>query len=486
MIAKIVFYLWVFLNLLLAIYIFLELVLLLFALLAPKKHKKKDMNGWPKVTVQLPVYNEKYVVERLIEAVCNLNYPKDRIDIQVLDDSTDETSEIIEKQIGPLQKEGISITHVKRKDREGFKAGALDHAMEFCKGEFIAIFDADFIPDPDFLINAMPYFQNEKIGFVQTRWSHINEKFSFITRAQAIMLNTHFSVEHLGRSHSGAFINFNGTAGVWRKSCIESAGGWHADTLTEDLDLSFRAQMKGWKFKYLFSVESPSELPVTVDAYKTQQFRWSKGAAECFRKNVGKLWSSGSGFWPKIVGTAHMLNSSVFIVVLLLILVSPAVYWMTSEGMVDIASAAFISNLSLGMTASIALLFFFGHLMTSHSKWKEALFFLPNFYLFLALSVSISAYMVFGIFQGFFGMRSDFNRTPKYNIRINDNRTLKLEYSFKKEQSILLVELIILIFGMVILGTGVYDRNFFMINYGLIICVGYVLNVFFPKRIFRF
>ncbi|MCW5518526.1 glycosyltransferase family 2 protein [Aureitalea sp. L0-47] len=485
MIAKIVFYLWVLLNLLLAIYILLELLLLLFALLAPKKNPKKDLKEWPKVTVQLPVFNEKYVVERLIEAVCALKYPKDLLEIQVLDDSTDETSEIIAKQIASLQIKGISIKHVQRKDRKGFKAGALDHAMEFCEGEFIAIFDADFIPDPDFLLNAIPYFQNEKIGFVQTRWSHINEKFSFITRAQAIMLNTHFSVEHLGRSHSGAFINFNGTAGVWRKSCIENAGGWHDDTLTEDLDLSFRAQMKGWKFKYLFNVESPSELPVTLDAYKTQQFRWSKGAAECFRKNIGKLWTSKSGIWPKIVGTAHMLNSSVFIIVLLLILVSPAIYWMANEGMVDVASAAFISNLSLGMTASIALLFFLGHLMTARSKWKEALFFLPNFYLFLALSVSISAYMVMGILQGYFGMRSDFNRTPKYNIRINDNRSLKLEYSFKKEQSILLVELIILGFGALILATGLYDRNFFMINYGLIICIGYVLNVFFPKRIFR-
>jgi cellulose synthase/poly-beta-1,6-N-acetylglucosamine synthase-like glycosyltransferase len=485
MIAKSVFYLWVLLNLVLAVYILLELILLLFALFAPKKNTKKELKEWPKVTVQLPVFNEKYVVERLIESVCNLHYPKELLEIQVLDDSTDETSEIVARQVALFQKKGILIDHVQRKDRKGFKAGALDQAMEFCEGEYIAIFDADFIPDPDFLRNAIPYFQDEKIGFVQTRWSHINEKFSFITRAQAIMLNTHFSVEHLGRSHSGAFINFNGTAGVWRKSCIENAGGWQDDTLTEDLDLSFRAQMKGWKFKYLFNVESPSELPVTLDAYKTQQFRWSKGAAECFRKNIGKLWTSKSGIWPKIVGTAHMLNSSVFIIVLLLILVSPAIYWMTTEGLVSITSATFISNLSMLMTAAIALLFFFGHLMTSRSKWKEAFFFLPNFYMFLALSVSISAYMVMGILQGFFGLRSDFNRTPKYNIRINDNRSLKLEYSFKKEQNILLVELVILLFGIFILATGIYDRNFFMINYGLIICVGYILNVFFSKRIFR-
>lgn len=485
MIAKTVFYIWVALNIILASYIFMEVILLVFALFAPKKNEKKKLDRWPMVTVQLPVFNEKYVVERLIDAVCALNYPTNKLEIQLLDDSTDETSELIGQKIANLDSSSPTVHHIRRKNRKGFKAGALDYGMEISEGEFIAIFDADFIPDPEFLMNAIPYFQDERTGFVQTRWSHINEKFSFITRAQAIMLNTHFSVEHLGRAQSGAFINFNGTAGVWRKRCVEDAGGWHSDTLTEDLDLSFRAQMKGWNFKYLFNIESPAELPVTLDAYKTQQFRWSKGAAECFRKNFKTLWSSSSGIWPKIVGTTHMLNSSVFIIVLLLILVSPCVYWLTNQGYIDTASSGVISNLSLLTTAAIAVLFFFGHIMSSKNKWKAALLFIPNFYMFLALSVSISTYMVFGILQGFGGYRSDFNRTPKYNIRINDNRTLKLEYAFKKEQSIWLVEVLVLIFGMIILMTGIYDRNFFMINYGLIIFIGYVINVFFSRRIFR-
>ena len=210
----------------------------------------------PYVTVQLPVFNEMYVIERLINAVCEFDYPRNRLEIQVLDDGNDESVEIAAKLIAEKQKLGIDIQHIRRTDRQGFKAGALDFAMPISEGQFIAIFDADFIPDPLFLKNTIPHFNNPKIGVVQTRWTHINEKFSFITRAQAIMLNTHFSIEHLGRTSSGAFINFNGTAGVWRKRCIEDAGGWQADTLTEDLDLSFRAQIKGWKFKYLFDTES--------------------------------------------------------------------------------------------------------------------------------------------------------------------------------------------------------------------------------------
>ena len=390
MLGNILFYFWMMLNILLFLYISLEIILLIYTLLAKKKNKNIKLTSFPKVTIQLPVYNEKFVVERLIDSVVKIDYPTDKLEIQILDDSSDETSDIIKEKVAHYKNEGFKINHIQRWNRIGYKAGALDYGLKICEGEFIAIFDADFVPDKNFLLHTISYFNNSKVGVVQTRWTHINEKFSFITRAQSIMLNFHFSVEHLGRTTSGAFVNFNGTAGIWRKSCIEDSGGWHADTLTEDLDLSFRAQIKGWEFKYLFDTESPAELPITLDAYKTQQFRWSKGAAECVRKNTKPLWTSKSTFWSKLVGTAHLINSSIFIIVFLLILTSPVVFWLSKQGLVHYSNSNFIPYTSLFITISITVMFFTGHLIVSKNKWREILFFLPNFYMFLVMSLSIS------------------------------------------------------------------------------------------------
>ncbi|MFW6222357.1 MAG: cellulose synthase family protein, partial [Bacteroidota bacterium] len=231
----------------------------------------------PFVTVQLPVYNEYYVVERLIDAVASLHYPKERLEIQVLDDSTDDTYDIIKRKVKEIQQSEINIKHLYRNDRIGYKAGALQYGLNQAEGEFIAIFDADFVPEPDFLINTLPQFDNEQVGMVQTRWGHINENYSLLTRMQAFGLNAHFKIEQTGRYHGGRFLNFNGTGGVWRKSCIEDAGGWQHDTIAEDLDLSYRAQLKGWKFVYLDHVEAPAELPVVISGLKSQQFRWTKG-----------------------------------------------------------------------------------------------------------------------------------------------------------------------------------------------------------------
>ena len=239
---------------------------------------------WPAVTVQLPVFNELHVTERLLAAVARLEYPRDRLQIQVLDDSTDETTAIAAAGVERYRLQGLEIQHLRRSERPGFKAGALAAALPQATGEFIAIFDADFIPKSDFLIDTLPYFTNPKIGVVQTRWGHINKDYSLLTRLQAFGLDAHFSIEQGARKASGSFINFNGTCGVWRKSCIENSGGWSSDTLTEDLDLSYRAQMKGWKFKYLVNFTSPAELPSDIFALKSQQFRWTKGAIETAKK----------------------------------------------------------------------------------------------------------------------------------------------------------------------------------------------------------
>lgn len=246
----------------------------------------------PFVTIQLPIFNEMYVVERLIDNIVNINYPKDKFQIHVLDDSTDETVEITRKKVAEYQAKGFDIEQITRTNRQGYKAGALKEATTQAKGDLIAIFDADFLPKPDFLLSTVPYFKEEKVGVVQTRWEHINKNYSLLTRLQAMQLDVHFTVEQNGRFVGNSLLQFNGTAGVWRKETIADAGGWEADTLTEDLDLSYRAQLKDWKIIYLEAVGSPAELPAEMNGLKSQQFRWMKGGAENARKNLVRIWSS--------------------------------------------------------------------------------------------------------------------------------------------------------------------------------------------------
>ncbi len=249
----------------------------------------KDPAQIPFVTIQLPVYNELYVMERLLDNIALLDYPANKLEIQVLDDSTDESFETTRNHIKRLSDKGLDIKHVTRTDRSGFKAGALKEGLKVAKGEFIAIFDADFLPEPNWLQRTVPYFKDRNIGVVQTRWGHINRDYSLLTKVQAFALDAHFTLEQVGRNSKGHFINFNGTAGLWRKQCIEDAGNWEGDTLTEDLDLSYRAQLKNWKFKYLEDVETPAELPVVISAARSQQFRWNKGGAENFQKMSRKV-----------------------------------------------------------------------------------------------------------------------------------------------------------------------------------------------------
>ena len=333
---------------------------------------------------------------------------------------------------------------------------------------------------------TLPHFSRDNVGVVQSRWAHTNDGFSFLTKAQAIMLNTHFSVEQLGRNKSGAFINFNGTAGIWRKSCIEDAGGWTADTLTEDLDLSFRAQLKGWSFNYLYDVESPAELPVTLDAYKTQQYRWSKGAAECIRKNMRDLWSSKASLWAKLAGTVHLSNSSVYIVVLLLVITSPIIFWMNQENVLNEDLTAVVSYSSLFVSTALPLIFLTGHLMATKNKLLELLIFPVRFYMFLAISIGISLYMVVGVIEGYFGRSSEFVRTPKYNLLGKRRDKLEEDYSSKKEVNLTIFEVLLMLFGLGSMSLGFYYLDPFMIAYGLMIFLGYTLKLFYSRTVFRF
>ena len=293
-----------------------------------------DPKEIPFVTIQLPIYNEEYVMERLLDNIAKIEYPKSKLEIQVLDDSTDDSVAETARRVQELQETGLDIQHIRRENRQGFKAGALKEGLEIAKGDFIAIFDADFLPEGDWLKKTVPYFKDEEIGVVQTRWGHINRDYSTLTRIQAFALDAHFTLEQVGRNSKGHFINFNGTAGIWRKQCILDAGNWEGDTLTEDLDLSYRAQLKNWKFKYLEDVETPAELPVVISAARSQQFRWNKGGAENFRKTVlSVITAKNIPFKTKFHGVMHLLNSSMFLCVFIVALLSiPMLYIKNTYG----------------------------------------------------------------------------------------------------------------------------------------------------------
>ncbi len=377
-----------------------------------QERKTPDTSGFePPVTIQLPVYNEKYVVERLIDAVVRIDYPREKLEIQVLDDSTDETSGIIYQKLEWLGKFGLDIKHIRRNSRQGFKAGALEEALDVAKGEFIAIFDSDFVPEPDFLRKTLPYFQEDQVGVVQTRWGHINKNYSLITELQAFALDAHFSIEQSARNSAGSFINFNGTCGVWRKSCIRDAGGWSADTLTEDLDLSYRAQLKGWKFKYLEDVVTPGELPVVMPVIKLQQYRWNKGGAETARKLAGEILRSRLTTMQKLHALLHLFNSSVFVAVLVAALLSlPLLYFKDNHP-------------GINTLFHLGSIFFLGFLSVAFFYWTATQRFYPDtsrFFLlfpaFLIISMGLSLHNGLAVIEGWLGIRTPFRRTPKFNI----------------------------------------------------------------------
>jgi cellulose synthase/poly-beta-1,6-N-acetylglucosamine synthase-like glycosyltransferase len=443
----VLYYLYFTFQLILLFYAIIEFTLLIRFLFKKEKISKTLPEALPQVLIQLPIYNEQYVIERLVDAVCLLDYPKEKLHIQVLDDSTDETVQVVENLIEKYRAEGFTIEQVRREDRVGFKAGALAHGMQLSSAPFIAIFDADFIPDAHFLRATLPYFyENEKTGVVQTRWTHLNEKHSLLTRLQAIFLNTHFTVEQAGRSASGAFINFNGTAGIWRRTCIEESGGWQADTLTEDLDLSFRAQLKGWKFEYRADLQSPAELPVSLPAFKVQQYRWSKGAAECSRKNLGKLYGSKDlSLSAKLIGSFHLLNSSAYIVIFSFMILSlPMAYFFERHG--ENADPLGLLNYTYITSALLFLVFLGGNLKVSTNKWETALLFPFLFPLFLMLSMGISLYLMLGVIEGYIGKRSDFVRTPKFNITSNNGEWKNKKYAGIKLRPVFLLELLLLVY----------------------------------------
>ena len=381
---------------------------------AIKKHFYQNLaaSGWPKVTIQLPIFNERYVVERLIQSVCDFDYPRELLEIQILDDSTDDTADIATAVAARMQAMGFDIQYIHRDHRTGFKAGALKYGLKTAKGELIGIFDADFIPGANFLKETVPYFTNPQIGMLQTRWGHINSDYSILTRAQSIGIDGHFGVEQASRAWSGFFMNFNGTAGVWRKSTIIDAGGWQADTLTEDLDLSYRAQLKGWKLKFVTDVVCPAEVPVTINAFKSQQHRWAKGSIQTAKKNLGQLFKSDLSLLIKIQAFLHLTHYMVHPMMLLVVLTSiPMLY---SQWFFDnLAFPIMIFTLLCLATCGPSTMYLFSQRIL-YRDWKTRIKFLP---FLMCLGTGIAVNNTRAVLEAFFNIKSGFVRTPKYGIK---------------------------------------------------------------------
>jgi cellulose synthase/poly-beta-1,6-N-acetylglucosamine synthase-like glycosyltransferase len=366
----------------------------------------------PRVTVQLPIFNEMYVVDRLLASVAALSYPKDRLEIQVLDDSTDETTAIASRAVERYRTQGFDIHYLHRSDRTGYKAGALDAGLAKATGEFVLIFDADFVAPPDVLEKTLGHFDDPKVGMVQARWGHINRDYSLLTEVQSIMLDGHFIVEHGARSRSGRFFNFNGTAGIWRRSVIADAGGWQHDTLTEDLDLSYRAQLRGFRFVYLPDLVAPAELPVEMNAFKTQQQRWAKGSVQVCKKLLPRVLASDLSWREKVEATFHLTANLAYpLMVLLAGLMFPAMLLRYNMGWAEMIVVDV--PIFLAATASVCSFYALSQKEQFADTWKTKLRYIPAV---LGIGIGISINNALAVIEGLFGKPSEFTRTPKYGI----------------------------------------------------------------------
>ncbi len=420
-----------------------------------------SLDPFPLVTIQLPIYNERHVVERLIETVVNLDWPVERLHIQILDDSTDDTQQIITAALKRQRAKGIQIKleHIHRSKRQGFKAGALQHGLLCGSGEFIAIFDADFIPPPDFLKKTMPYFEQANVGCVQTRWGHVNPDNSFLTQAQALGIDGHFIIEQNVRHQINAFLNFNGTAGVWRQTCIMDAGGWQGDTLTEDLDLSYRAQLRGWQINYQADIVVPAELPVQITAFKRQQFRWAKGSIQTALKLLTSLWQAPQPLWLKVMGTLHLTTYSVHPLMLInLILTWPMIS----------SDSLFLYLTPLFTLSAIGPPVLYWTAMQSQNL---SLFTrLSRLMLLIALGTGLSLNNSKAVWQALWGINSDFKRTPKFAVTSQTTQWQSSNYTLPRDPMAWLeLSLAIYAIGLLvwIIGLGIWWLTLWLGLYAL-------------------
>ena len=433
-----------------------------------KQPSAKTLDSYPVVTVQLPVFNEVYVVGRLIDAACAMIYPKDKLEIQVLDDSTDETVDIVGQYVERYRKLGFDIKQVRRPNRQGFKAGALKAGLDNARGVYVAIFDADFVPRQDFLLKTLPYFFTDpRIGMVQTRWEHINSDYSLLTRTQAMALDGHFVIEQAVRNKVGFFINFNGTAGIWKKECILDAGNWQTDTLTEDLDLSYRAQLRGWKFKYLNDVTSPAELPSEINALKSQQFRWTKGAIETARKMLPGVWKSPLPLKIKIHATFHLTNNLVFPFIVLAGVLNVPLVFIKHAGAHD-AYFAFMSVFVFAFIGSF--LFYLFSQKDVYADWRKRIFLFP---VFMAGSMGFAVNNSRAVLEGLFKRKSEFVRTPKYSIQSKKDSWRDKSYVPIKISGTVVLEIVLALYCLIGVVASIYFLEIAAVPFQLMFFLGF-------------
>ncbi|MEZ6196378.1 MAG: glycosyltransferase [Planctomycetota bacterium] len=418
----------------------------------------------PLVTVQLAVFNEMYVVERLIDSVCALDYPSDRLQIQVVDDSTDETRDIVAAHVAAWQARGVDIEQIHRTNRSGFKAGALENGLKTAKGEFIVMFDADFVPPSDFIRRQIHHFSDPKVGWVQARWAHLNENHSLLTRMQAIFLDGHFVLEHTGRQRSGRFFTFSGTAGTWRKSTIADAGGWQHDTLVEDCDLSYRAQLRGWRGVYLVDQAVPAELPVDMNGFKSQQHRWAKGFIQAMKKLLPTIWRSPNAtFSQKVEATFHLTNNLTYLgMVALCVLMMPAMYY-RSQMVAGPWAIAFDLSLFLGATVSVLSFYATAEREIDRAWWKK-LHLMP---LLMAMGMGMALNQSKAVLEAFFNQESPFVRTPKYSV--DGEKRRKAEWAQKKYKAaknlMPLLDLFFAFYFLMIVAYSIWQKLWFSVPF---------------------
>ncbi len=435
----------------------------------------------PFVTIQLPIYNEQFVIDRLIDACCRIDYPRDRFEIQLLDDSTDETTEVARSIVeryaagfaGTASTPGIDpqpITHIHRTNRYGYKAGALEEGLKTAKGSLIAIFDADFVPPPQWLNQVVHHFAEPGVGMVQTRWTHLNRNYSFLTQVEAILLDGHFVLEHGGRSRAGVYFNFNGTAGMWQRAAIDEAGGWQHDTLTEDTDLSYRAQLKGWKFKYLQDVECPAELPIEMTAFKTQQARWAKGLIQTGKKILPRVLASDAPWHTKLEAWYHLTaNLSYPLMIVLSTIMMPAMIIRSYQGWIQMC----LIDLPLFMASTMSISSFY---LTSQRElyprtWYKTILYLP---FLMSLGIGLTITNTKAVMEALFGIKSAFARTPKYRVAVKGEKSQADKKKYRKRLGIIpWIELLFGCYFTWMVWYAISTDNYFTVPFIILFVFGY-------------
>jgi cellulose synthase/poly-beta-1,6-N-acetylglucosamine synthase-like glycosyltransferase len=422
----------------------------------------------PVVTVQLPMYNELNVAERLLESIAQLDYPRDKLELQVLDDSTDETVEIVNRKVAELRARGFDITHIHRTDRRGFKAGALEQGMKVAKGDFLMVFDADFVPTPGILKRLISHFTDPKVGMVQARWDHLNRDYSMLTRAQALMLDGHFVIEHIARNRSGRFFNFNGTAGIWRKTAIIDAGGWQHDTITEDMDLSFRAQIRGWRFVYVPEAVAPAEVPCEMNSFKGQQFRWAKGSAQTTKKLLPMVLRAKLPLRVKLECIFHLTNN--FAYLFLVALACLQLPNMLLRRKIDDPELLLLDvPLFIATSGSIILFYLSTHYFLHRSVWGAA----KRLPLMMALGIGLSLNNAHAVLEGLFSRDAEFVRTAKHGITRKGESWKKRKYKASKNVATFL-EVAFGLYFVFTIGLAAYSGAWSSIPFLVLFMVGFL------------